>query len=314
VGTAAHHRLVAGYTQLSKLVGIVQSGDGWRFAGRPGRRHRFGPDCETAVMLACAAMGVLDSPETPSPLLRIGRLLFALSVVASGIYQLVTGRYVNLVPVNPAHLPPAWQPCVVGALLVLIGLGLLIRKTVSAAAVTLAALLLVLFVGFSLRVALRQASMGYVWVDPLMILAILGGVGLAAQRDGSPLNRVFETASRFAPWALGAFLAYCGALHFPYAKYVAGLIPPWIPAHMFWTYFAAIALIAGGIGVVVPQTARLAATLSGIMLFSWFFLVHIPLAINTHTVREISRGFQALSDSAVAFMLAGTTRRNRASG
>ena len=99
--------------------------------------------------------------------------------------------------------------------------------------------------------------------------------------------------------------------HFPYAKYVASLIPPWIPAHMFWTYFAAIALIAGGIGVNVPRTARLAATLSGIMLFSWVFLVHIPLAINTRNAGEISRGFHALSDSAVAFMLAGTLRSHR---
>lgn len=265
-------------------------------------------------MLACAAMDALDSPETPSLQLRIGRLLFALSVVASGIYQLVTGRYVNLVPVNPAHVQP-WQAYLLGVLLVLIGIGLLIRKTVSAAALTLAALLLVLFFGFGLRVALKQASMGYVWVDPLMMLTILGGVGLAAARgDRSPassLERVFESATRFVPWALGVFLAYCGALHFPYAKYVASLIPPWIPAHMFWTYFAAIALIAGGIGVVVPRTARLAATLSGIMLFSWVFLVHIPLAISTHTVSEVSRGFQALQNSAVAFMLAGTLRSHK---
>jgi uncharacterized membrane protein len=219
---------------------------------------------------------------------------------------------VNLVPVNPAHLPPAWQAYAFGVLLVLIGVGLLVGRTVSAAAVALAVLLLVLFLGFGLRVALAHASMGYVWVDPLMILALLGGVGLAAvRRDGSPrspLDGIFETAARFAPWALGAFLAYCGALHFPYAKYVASLIPPWIPAHMFWTYFAAVALIAGGIGVLVPGTARLAATLSGIMLFSWVFLVHIPLAIDTHTVSEVSRGVQALQDSAVAFMLAGTLR------
>ncbi len=261
-------------------------------------------------MLACAAMGEHDSPETPSLLLRVGRLLFALSVVASGIYQLVTGRYVNLVPVNPARLPPPWQVYLFGVLFVLIGVGLLIRRTVSAAAVALGVLLLVLFFGFGLSVALAHASTGYVWVDPLMILALLGGVGLATVRDdgssGSSLDRVFETAARFAPLALAAFLAYCGLSHFPYAKYVASLIPPWIPGHMFWTYFAAIALIAGGIGVLVPRTARLAATLSGIMLFSWVFLVHIPLAINTHTVSEVSRGFQALQDSAVAFMLAGT--------
>jgi len=252
-------------------------------------------------------MRELDSAETS--LLWFGRLLFAFSVVASGIYQLVTGRYVNLVPINPTHVQ-AWQAYILGVLLVLIGIGLLIRKTVTAAAITLAALLLVLFFGFSLRVALPLASMGYVWVDPLMILAILGGVGLAAVRhDGSPLDRVFNAFARFAPWALGAFLAYCGTLHFPYAKYVAGLIPSWIPGHMFWTYFAAIALIAGGIGLLIPQTARLAAILSGIMLFSWVFLVHIPLAISTHTVSEVSRGFQAMQDSAVAFMLAGIARR-----
>jgi len=251
----------------------------------------------------------LHSPETPSMWMSIGRLLFAFSVVASGIYQLVTGRWINLVPANPAHLPPAWQANVFGVLLVLIGLGLLVRKTVSAAAAVLAVLLLVVL-GLELRVALKQASMGYVWVDPLMILAILGGVGLAAvRRDGSTGNRIFETMSRFAPLALGAFLVYCGALHFPYAKYVAGLIPSWIPGHMFWTYFAAIALIAGGIGLLIPQTARLAAILSGIMLFSWVFLVHIPLAISTHTVSEVSRGFQAMQDSAVAFMLAGIARR-----
>jgi uncharacterized membrane protein len=254
-------------------------------------------------------MRELDSPETPSPELRIGRLLFALSVAASGIYQLVTGRFVNLVPVNPAHVQP-WQAYLLGVLLVLIGVGLLLRRTVSAAAVTLAVLLLVLFFGFGLRVAIANASMGYVWVDPLMMLAILGGVSLVVvPGDGSAsgsIDRVFEEMTRFVPLALGAFLAYCGALHFPYAKYVAGLIPPWIPGHMFWTYFAAVALIAGGIGLLVPQTARLAATMSGIMLISWFFLVHIPLAISTHTVSEVSRGFQAVQDGAVALMLAGT--------
>jgi uncharacterized membrane protein len=97
-------------------------------------------------MLACAAVSKIDSLETPSLQLRIGRLLFALSVVASGIYQLVTGRFVNLVPVNPAHVQP-WQAYFLGVLLVLIGVGLLVRRTVSASAITLAALLLVLFFG-----------------------------------------------------------------------------------------------------------------------------------------------------------------------
>jgi len=254
--------------------------------------------------------------ERNSPELRIGRLLFALSVVASGIYQLVTGRWVNIVPADPTRLPPPWQVYLFGVFFILIGFALLVRRTVSAATITLSVLLLVLFFGFGLPMALAHASTGIMWVVPLMELALLGGVILvAARRDGSPgssVDRVFETAARFVPLALGAFLAYCGLTHFPYAKSVASLIPPWIPAHMFWTYFAAIALIAGGIGVLVPRTARLAATLSGIMVFSWVFLVHIPLAINTKYVREVSRGFQAVSVSAVAFMLAGTVRSRKA--
>src|SRR5712691_12100750 len=106
-------------------------------------------------MLAFVAMSEIGSPETPSLLLRIGRILFALSVVASGIYQLVTGRFVNLVPVNPADPPPPWQVYLFGVLFVLIGVGLLVRRMVSAAAITLAALLLLLFFGFGLRVALE---------------------------------------------------------------------------------------------------------------------------------------------------------------
>src|SRR5882724_11843997 len=167
-------------------------------------------------MLAFMAMGELDFPETPA-LLRIGRILFALSVVGSGIYQLVTARFVNLVPVNPAHLPPPWQVYLFGVVFVLIGVGLLVRRTVLVAAVVLAVLLLVLFFGFGLRVALANASTGYVWVDPLMELALLGGVSLAVvprdESSGNIVDRVFEKATRFVPLALGAFLAYCGALH-----------------------------------------------------------------------------------------------------
>src|SRR4051812_11842728 len=115
-------------------------------------------------------MSQLNSPETASQMLRFGRLLFALSVVASGIYQLVTGRFVNLIPVNPAHVEPR-QAYLLGVLLVLIGVGLLVRRTVAAASIVLGVLLLVLFFGFGLRVALAHTSLGYVWVDPFMILA-----------------------------------------------------------------------------------------------------------------------------------------------
>src|SRR5258708_23512731 len=188
-------------------------------ARHPDKRYSFAPDRKSAGMLACLAVGELASSETSPLELRIGRLFFALSVVASGIYQVVTGRYVTRVPVDPARLPPAWKPYAFGVLFVLIGVGLLVRRTVSAAAVTLAVLLLVLFFGFGLPLALKHASTGYVWVDPLMDLALLGGVSLiAARRDGasgSSLDRPFATATRGTPLAPAPFPADCGAVHFP---------------------------------------------------------------------------------------------------
>jgi uncharacterized membrane protein len=266
-------------------------------------------------MLLSVGMGELNPLQTPS--LRIGRLLFALAVLGSGILQLLTGHFVRILPVHRGHPPPAWLAYLFGVLLALIGLALLVRRVVSIAALALVAILLVLFLGFGLPAALKHPLAGFGWTDPLMMLALIGGAFLAGApgegSTGSSLERVFEKATRVAPLLLGAFLAYCGVAHFLAAADVASMIPSWIPAHLFCTYFAGTALIAGGVGIFVPRTARLAATLAGIMIFSWVFLVHIPSAVSEynaghHIGGETSGVFEALADSGVALMVAGASR------
>ena len=83
--------------------------------------------------------------------------------------------------------------------------------------------------------------------------------------------KVRESLVIWGRLCLGAFMTLCGIQHFIYVPFVASLLPTWIPGAVFWTYFAAVALIAGGIGIVVPQLTRLAAVLSGAMIFSWSF-------------------------------------------
>jgi hypothetical protein len=103
---------------------------------------------------------------------------------------------------------------------------------------------------------------------------------------------------------LGIFMIIAGIQHFMYAKFVASLIPLWFPGNaVFWTYFGGVALIAGGTGIFIPQTARLAALLSGLMIFSWFWIIHIP-----RTFTSVSDGiavFEALAVSGIAFVIAG---------
>jgi uncharacterized membrane protein len=112
-------------------------------------------------------------------------------------------------------------------------------------------------------------------------------------------------------YCLGIFMILAGIQHFIYADFVATLVPTWIPGHYFWTYFAGIALIAGGAGLILPQPARLAATLTGLMIFLWLVLLHIPRAMaaaGPQIRNEWTAVFEALSFSGIAFVLAASLR------
>jgi uncharacterized membrane protein YphA (DoxX/SURF4 family) len=85
-----------------------------------------------------------------------------------------------------------------------------------------------------------------------------------------------------------------------------------VPGHLFWTYFAGFALIAGGIGMVVPLTARLASLLSAIMVFLWLIMLHIPRALAApHDSNETTAVFEALAISATAFLLSTLPKQRR---
>jgi uncharacterized membrane protein YphA (DoxX/SURF4 family) len=72
---------------------------------------------------------------------------------------------------------------------------------------------------------------------------------------------------------------------------------------MFWTYFAGVALIAGGVGLIVPATTRLAALLSGAMVFVWLLVLHLPRALTIRDANEATAVFEALAVSGIAFLL-----------
>src|ERR1700733_700090 len=70
-----------------------------------------------------------------------------------------------------------------------------------------------------------------------------------------------------------------GINHFLYAKDAADYIPSWVPNHMFWIYFAGLALIGSGVAIIFKIKPRLFATLLGTMIFIWVVILHIPKAI-----------------------------------
>lgn len=247
----------------------------------------------------------------------LGRLFFALSMVAFGIQQLATGQFVRLVPPLPALTqgPSVWA-YLTGIVLIAAGLAIGAGARAREAAAVVGTMLLLLFLFLHVPQIAADPLVGFRWTNPLKALAMMGGVIVLAGAlpgDGSSaLARLFRRLAPLGPLFLAVFLIVGGVQHFVYADFVAQLVPSWIPPNQrFWVYLTGVALIAGGAGILFPKTRRLAATLSGIMIFLWVVLLHIPRALAELNMGEISGVFEALALSGVAFILASTAPAER---
>ena len=242
----------------------------------------------------------------------IGRAFLGIAVLLSGLQQLVIGQFVRLVPKLPDWVPG--QPLLArlgGVLLIAIGVAILTGRLARLAASVLALLLLaILLLLYAPQIAANPWA-GFVYTNPLKVLAYVGGLALlVAARPGAPASggaSLLERASGLAPYLFAAFLVVCGIQHFWYLPFVTDLVPGYLPARRFWAQFAGVALVAGGIGSLVPRTARLAGLMSGLMIFLWVPMLHIPRALADLSVPgETSAIFEALAMSGVALLVAGT--------
>jgi uncharacterized membrane protein len=203
----------------------------------------------------------------------------------------------------------------VGIVLIAIGTAIGTGYMARQATAVLGAMLLLSILFLHLPKAAANPLEGFMWTNPCKALAMLGGVIILAgslpgsEDKSSALALLFRRLAPLGPLFLGGFLLLGGIQHFVYADFVAKLVPAWIPQPRFWVYFTGVALIAGGIGIIVPKTVRLAALLSGIMILLWVVLLHIPRAMaDLHVPGETSGVFEALALSGVAFILADRGR------
>lgn len=227
----------------------------------------------------------------------IGRVCLGAAVAGSGLMQFVNRDLIRLVPKLPAWVPvPGVWPVAVGVLLLAIGLALVVDRKPGVAAKLLAALLLASFVVQRIPEIAANPRAGFVWTNPAKVLALAGGALLLAA--GARMILV-------AAGALGVFLLICGAQHFVYAGFVDGLVPAWLPpGPRFWTIFAAVALLAGGVGVLIPRTRRLAGFWTGVMIFLWVPLVHGARTLEMRNAFELAGVLEALALGGVAWLVA----------
>ena len=250
---------------------------------------------------------------------NVGRIFFSIAVVASGLLQLLMASFVRLVPPLPEWIPShsSWAR-LIGIVLVVTGLALLGKgRWARRAAAVLGVMIFLDFLFLHLPLAATNPSAGFMWTNPAKALAMLGGVLFLAATlpvedadRSSALARLLRRLMPLGPLLLSGFMILGGIQHFVYIDFVTKLVPAWIPGPRFWAYFTGVALIAGGVGILVPKTARWAATMSGIMIFLWVVLLHIPRALaDLSNTGEASGVFEALAMSGIAFMLADRRKK-----
>jgi len=213
-------------------------------------------------------------------LILLGRTCFAIALIGFGVENV---RFSEFLPGRA----PAWPESIPGGLAwayltgtVFAGIGIAILSGKKARATAILAGLLIFLWAFLrlLPVVAADVFLSPAWTQAGKTLAYSGGAFAVAAtlptlegRQGAPLLKFLNLSDAFITLGricLGLFLIIAGIQHFLYTAFVATLIPGWFPGDaVFWTYFAGVALVAGGIGLFIPQTARQAALLSGMMIF-----------------------------------------------
>lgn len=277
------------------------------------------PNALTRHELAGPLLGLADVWRLTT-IRPLGRAFFAIAIVAFGMQHVIHRDFVTrVVPWWPEWIPgrPLWA-LIVGALLLGTGMAILTGARTRIVATLLGWAILLSFVLLGLPLAAADVPLSSSWTKAGKALALSGGAFLVAQSvlaasksaapESAMLGPRLARVASLGPWFFGAFLTLCGIQHFIHVELVQLLVPSWIPGARFWTYFAGIALIAGGIGVTIQRTARLAGLLSSVMIFLWVPLVHIPraLAAATGSTNETTAVFEALAMSGIALLVATT--------
>jgi len=139
---------------------------------------------------------------------------------------------------------------------------------------------------------------------------VIGGCALAMASMMDSKSQLLSKALILERYFLGIFLFTAGIQHFIFVDFVKFLIPAWIPSPIFWAYFAGIALIAAGLGLITGIKAQLASMLSGCMVFVWLLVLHLPRAFEYKNANEWTAVAEATLVSGILLVVASRKKDN----
>jgi uncharacterized membrane protein len=245
---------------------------------------------------------------------QLGRVLFAVGLGGLGVLSLIHRDFaMNWQPV-PEWVPlRAYLACASGTILLLGGMGTLLRRTAvpSALVLTIFVLTWLLLLQVS-RVVARPTDEG-AWLGfGENAVLVTGGwivfLALAKQAGWPNIPFVAGTAGlRTGQLLFAVSLPLIGLSHFVYVDGTASMVPAWLPFHTGLAYLTGAGHIAAGVGLLFSIIPRMAATLEAAMMSSFVLLLHIPGVAAAPTDRlQWTMVFVALALTGAGWAVAGS--------
>ncbi len=255
-------------------------------------------------------------------LIKISRISYGLMVAALGFQQLAYADF------RPVVIPPLWLANIPGyviwvyllsVILITAGIAIMIDKKTRLASLILGGIFLLLLIFCEIPYEIfNDPNNGHlgVWGDALKELAFAGGAFVVAGSypttvaevpKNNSLTNLLEKLIPLGSVFFSITMVCFGICHLLYAVFISALVPNWIPGHIFWTYFAGVALIGSGLGIIFNIKLKLNALLLALMIFLWFIFLHIPRGVAdpfSGKGNEISSIFEAFGFSGTAYLIA----------
>ena len=233
-----------------------------------------------------------DTAET------LGRVFLAISLFAFGLQQILYKGLIQGLELVPEWLPghAAWS-YFTGLVLIVSSIGILTGK---GRHVSAACLVVIFFLCLVLLHGPRLLAIYHDGTERTRAFETIALFGGALFLLGIPFNSVAIQLGRFF---FAAALLIFGIDHFLFARFIAALIPAWIPMHLFLAYFTGLVFVIAAVSIALLWLPNLFSAAVGFMLFLWVLVLHLPrVATHIRNGDEWNSFFVALATSGVAFL------------
>jgi hypothetical protein len=122
-----------------------------------------------------------------------------------------------------------------------------------------------------------------VWL-PYLTGTLVLVIGLITVRTEFLQEQGLDKIVVLGPVFFAVSLAVFGTEHFTATPILAGMVPAWLPGHVFWALFVGACLIVAALSIASRRFAWLASALAGVLILLFVLLIHLPNVVgNPHT-------------------------------